>query len=113
MIEARDIANLAAKALDDKQGRDIRVRDVRGVSEVTDWTVVASGGSPPQIKALANEVQHALKEHGVSCYRRAGEAECGWVVLDYFDCIVHIFQPETREYYDIEALWGAAPVVDA
>jgi ribosome-associated protein len=111
-IKGRDIARTARRALEEKQGGDIRILDVRGLSGVTDYVVVASGSSPPHLKALVNEVQDILKKEGVRCYRKAGVPECGWLVVDYVDCVIHIFSPEARRYYEIEALWAGAPRLD-
>lgn len=98
-------------ALDTKKGADIVIRDVRGVSELADYTVVATAGSSPHLKALLNEVQHVLKDQSVPTYRRAGNPESGWLVIDYLDVVIHIFLAEVRQYYAIEALWEKAPVI--
>lgn len=99
--------------LDEKKAADIAVLDVRGASTVTDYTIIATGTSSPHIRALYDEVQHQLKQEGVSCYRRSGETEGGWMVLDYVGVIVHLFLPETRAYYALETLWDSAPATPA
>jgi ribosome-associated protein len=101
----------ARTALKDKMGRDVVVRDVRGRSPLMDYVVVATGASAPQIKAMAAETQRVLKGAGAACYRHAGTPEGGWMVLDYVDCVTHIFSPEARAYYAIEDLWPEAPLV--
>ncbi len=83
--------------------------DVKGRSTVTDTIIVASGTSQPHIRALYDDIQRQLKQDGVACYRRSGDMEGGWMVLDYVSVIVHLFLPEIREYYDLEALWEARP----
>lgn len=98
-------------ALDDKKGEQIKTLDVRDLSSVTDYYVVVTGTSPPHIKALAEEVDRALKKEGTGCFRRSGTPESGWIVVDYFDVILHIFSPEQRQYYALETLWADAPVV--
>jgi ribosome-associated protein len=85
------------------------VLDVRDRSSVADYFILVSGGSPPHLKALFDAVQHSLKESGVYCFRRTVDAPGGWMVLDYLDVVIHIFLPETRAYYGIEALWSGAP----
>lgn len=97
-----------AQALYDKQAENIRVLDVRGVSTVTDFCVVASGTSAPHLKALQRAAQGYLKEQKDARYRLSGEADSGWVLLDAFNVVAHVFVPEAREYYDIEALWKGA-----
>jgi ribosome-associated protein len=89
----------------------VAVLDMRKVSSVTDYYVIVSGTSLPHLKAMANEVQHALKQAGVYCYRRGGEADGGWVVVDYIDVVVHVFLTEVRAYYALEELWADAPRV--
>lgn len=79
---------------------------------MTDYYIVVTGGSPPHLKALFDEVQQVLKhEDGIHCYRRSGNAESGWLVLDYVDVVIHIFSRENREYYAIEDLWRGAPLL--
>ena len=102
----------ARKALDDKKGRDIVVLDVRGVSTVTDYYLIATGNSAPHVKALTEEVQVALKKEGHRAYRKAGTPESGWMIADFVDAVVHVFSPEARGYYALEQLWNDAPRVE-
>ena len=97
-----------AQALYDKQAEAIRILDVRGISTVTDICVIASGTSAPHLKALQKAAQSYLKSDTDLRYRTSGESDSGWVLLDAFNVVVHIFAPEAREYYDIEALWTGA-----
>lgn len=83
--------------------------EVRGRSSVTDYYIVATGTSSPHLKALYNGVDAALKREGSGSYRKSGDPESGWVVLDYLDVIVHILTKATREYYAIETLWQKKP----
>jgi ribosome-associated protein len=82
---------------------------VRGRSSVTDFYVVATGNSSPHLKALYNGVDTALKHEGSPSYRKSGDPEGGWVVLDYLDVIVHVLTRQAREYYALEALWQKKP----
>jgi len=91
-----------------KQGDNIRIFDVRGLSSVTDFYVVATGTSAPHLKALISETQRCMKALGVSSYRTSGESDSGWVVVDYIHVVVHVFSPEARSYYAIEKLWSTA-----
>jgi ribosome-associated protein len=96
--------------LEDKKGSQITVLDVRELSQVTDFFVLASGTSSPHLKALTAELQVRLKQDdGVRCYRHTGTPESGWMVLDYLDVVVHLFLPTVREYYALEELWSDAP----
>ena len=98
--------------MDDKKAVDIRLFDVRGISSLTDFFLVATGNSPPHLKALAEEVRHRLKDRGVIAYGSAGVPESGWVALDYVDVVIHVFLQQTRSYYAIEDLWESAPLID-
>jgi ribosome-associated protein len=103
------LAEKARAALDAKKGQNMVLLDVRESSGITDYCLIVSGSSAPHLKALANGVQRALKEDGVSSYRKAGAPQSGWMVLDYLDLIIHIFSREAREYYALEDLWASAP----
>ena len=104
-INAQEISKKIVGILEDKKGEDIQVFDVKGKSTLTDIIIVVSGNSGPHLKALAGAVQRAMKDIGDSGGRIAGDSESAWIVLDLYDVIVHVFLPEAREYYDIEALW--------
>lgn len=93
------------KALEDKKAEDVAVYDVRGRSSITDTAVVASATSAPHLRALSVAVQRAVREACGEGARISGDAESAWIVLDYFDAMVHLFLPDARAYYDIEALW--------
>ena len=112
LTEARDVALRARSLLRDKKGRDVLVFDVRGASPITDFVLIASGATPPQLKAMTNELKHGLKEAGVPLYRQSGQADDGWVVMDYVDVVVHVFLDEMRKYYAIEDLWSDLPKVE-
>ena len=103
------VAALARQALEDKLGQAIATFDLREHTTLTDVVVVVSGSSPPHLKALFESVQVRLKHDGIYCYRKSGTPESGWMVLDYVDCVIHIFAPEIRDYYGVETLWEAAP----
>jgi ribosome-associated protein len=108
-LSALDVARRVREAAEGRKGVDVVILDVRGQSSVTDYYVIASGMAPPHLKAMMNEVQHALKDAGVACYRRSGVPDDGWVVLDFVDVVMHILLKDLREYYAIEELWADAP----
>lgn len=107
-IDATTLSERARQVLDGKKGEELVVLDVRGLSSVTDYYVIATGSSPPHLRALAETLDMELKRDGVPCYRQSGAPDSGWVVLDYVDVVVHLFAPEQRRYYDIERLWADA-----
>jgi len=104
---AERIATIAA----DKKAIDIRVIDLRGIVSYTDFFVICSGNTERQVKTIADEVMRKMLESGVKAYRREGEKENRWVLLDYLDIVVHIFHAEEREFYGIERLWKDANTV--
>jgi len=84
---------------------------MRDLLVITDYFVIASGGSDRHVKTLAEEIERALKDLGQKPVRREGEQAGRWVLLDYVDFVAHVFTDEDRRYYDLERLWGDAPVV--
>ena len=104
--ESIPFAQFIASVLDDRQAEDIRIVDLQGVSSLTDAVVVASATSTPHLRALESEVAKRVREHcDNDSARISGDPESAWIVMDYFNVIVHLFLPEAREYYDIESLW--------
>ena len=95
--------------LADKKAESVVVLDMRKLSSVTDFYVIASGSSGPQLRAMSEDLAFRLKKEGPPVPRRAGSPESQWMVLDYLDVIVHVMSPESRAYYAIEDLWNDAP----
>jgi ribosome-associated protein len=111
-MDSRKLALLCRELADDKKAEDIAILDVRKVSSVTDYFVIASGTSEPHLRAIVDEITDRLRdEHGVRAKAVDGTLKAAWVVLDYFDVIVHVMRADLRERYDLEALWGDAPRV--
>jgi len=96
----------------DKQATDTLLLDVRGLCSFADYFVICSGETRRQIKAIYDEIAHALKKAEIRLHHREGTSDSGWLLLDFGDVIVHIFAPEEREFYQLGKLWGeAVPVV--
>ena len=108
-VDVEQLLENIRHSLDAKKARDVVTIDVRGLSGVTDFMIIASGSSAPHLKALINEVQKSLKAAGVQAYRRNDDHEAGWMLLDYVDVVVHIFEDDVREFYDLESIWPDAP----
>lgn len=104
-----ELAVAAARAVHSKQGRDIVILDMGELLGIVDLFVIASGGSKRQVRTLVEEAARRLKGCGRSPLRREGMDAGDWVLLDYGDLAVHIFQSEAREFYSLERLWGDAP----
>jgi ribosome-associated protein len=104
-------ARRAARAALDKKAIGLTVLDVQGVSTVTDYFLVCSGRSAPHVKTIADAIREELKEDGVRPLHTEGQAESGWVLLDYGDVLMHDYHEDTRAYYALERLWGDAPSI--
>ncbi len=111
-IKSVDLARKVAQIFADRKGFDISILDVREISSMTDLYLIVSGNSSPHLKALYDETQKELKKDGLLCYRKAGDPQGGWLILDYLNIVIHIFSKEAREYYAIEELWETAPRID-
>ncbi len=106
--KARELALTVADALDDAKCEDIIVLGVHEFSQITDFIVIASGASERQLRSAAHRAMDAGEEIGHTPFNREGEHTVGWVVIDFIDVMVHLFEPHTRALYDLEMLWGDA-----
>lgn len=103
-----EVVEKCRTALDDKKADDIKVLDVRGKSPITNYFIIATANSEPHLRALAGELERTLKDLGVKSVGRDYNTSSGWVVVDAFDFMAHIFLPEQRGLYGIESLWKDA-----
>ena len=111
-MDSRKLALLCRELADNKKAEDIVILDVRELSSVTDYFVIASGTSEPHLRAIVDEITDRLREdYGLRPKAIDGTLQAAWVVLDYFDVIVHVMRADVRERYDLETLWGDAPRV--
>jgi ribosome-associated protein len=112
-VDATTLARLAADAIADKKGQDIVLLEVGDLFVITEVFVIATGTSRPHVQSLVDRVEELLKEDaGRKPLRDEGRTEAEWVLLDYGDIMVHVFQRTSRDYYDLERLWRDAPVID-
>lgn len=113
MLEAKEMAILAAKALDDKKGKEIRVLEITELTSLADYFVICSGGSNTQINALCDNVEKLVAERsGEKPLHREGYRGGTWVLLDYGCIAVHVFNDEARAFYSLERLWQDAKEID-
>ena len=105
-LEASELAQRVVELLSDKQATDIILLDIGQVANFADYFVIASATNPRQMQALVNTLDEDLNDPGVPAIRREGDANSGWVLLDLGDVVVHLFDQETRDYYNLEALWS-------
>lgn len=110
---ARQCALIAAQAADEKKATDIMVQEVGAITSMTDYFVIATAANNHQVDAIVEEIETQLREQaGVKPASREGLEEGTWALLDYGDIVVHVFQPEARDYYRLEDLWNDCPVID-
>jgi ribosome-associated protein len=102
---------LVLEALADRKAVDALVLDLRGLCSATDYFVIVSGTSDAHVRGMADHLMVALAPQGVAPHHVEGMAQGRWVLLDYVDFVVHLFHPELRDFYQLERLWGDAPVV--
>ena len=108
-MDSRKLALLCRELADRRKAEDIVVLDVRKISSITDYFVIATGTSEPHLRAVAEEIQDKLRdEHEVRPRAVDGTLQTAWLVLDYFDVIVHVMRADVRKLYDLETLWGDA-----
>ena len=108
-MDSKKLAQLCRDFADNKKAENIVILDVRKLSSVTDYFVIASGTSEPHLRAIVEEITGQLREeHDLRPLRRDGTVHGAWVVLDFFDVIVHVMRADVRERYDLESLWGDA-----
>ena len=108
MLAPLEIATIAAKTMDDKLGRDIKVLKTAALTTLADYFVICSATSTTQIKTLADAVEAALEEKGENIHHREGYRDGGWVLLDFSSVVIHIFNDETRDFYKLEHKWADA-----
>lgn len=111
-MDSLELAREAARYLDQKKAQDVKVLQIKEISTLGDYFVVASGSSTTQVRAMADEVEFQLKQKEVTPKSVEGYQSGGWVVLDYYDVIIHLFCEDRRQFYSLERLWNDAPQVD-
>jgi len=108
---ARELAAAAARIAQHDNCQDIVVLDLRGVSPVTDYFVIATGTSDRQIRSVAEDIADHGRKIGQKLWKMAGEDTAEWLLMDFVDVVVHLFDEGHRRYYDLELMWGEVPKV--
>lgn len=111
-MTVEQMVKVAYDAIDDKLGQDISIINIGQVSSLCDYFIIATASSSRQVKAIADSVQDAFTEQGIEPREKEGYDTQTWILLDYGDIIVHVFDEENREFYNLEKLWKDAPYVD-
>lgn len=111
MEQALEMVKIAYQALDDKLAEDIRIIDIREISTIADYFIIADGNNKNQVQAMVDNVQEELHKAGFSPRQIEGYQTANWILLDYGDIIVHIFDEENRLFYDLERIWRDGSVI--
>ena len=106
------MAQIACKAIDDKKGQDIKVIDIHTVSVIADYFVIASGTNSNQVQAIVDNVEEQLGRAGFEAKQIEGNRKSSWILMDYGDVIVHVFDEENRLFYDLERIWRDGKVLE-
>ncbi|MCM1266450.1 MAG: ribosome silencing factor [Bacteroidales bacterium] len=104
-MDTKQIALLAVNALEDKKGEDVRIIDISEISTIADYFIIAGGSNKSQIQAMADNVSELLGKAGVTMRQMEGYRNANWILMDFQDVIVHIFDQENRLFYDLERIW--------
>ena len=113
MVNSFEAAQLCAEAADNKKAFDILILDLRSLTYIADYFVICSAGNTTQVAAISDGIGQVLAKAGIHPSHIEGETEATWVLMDYGDIVVHIFDEQTRIYYSLEKLWGDAPRIPA
>ena len=106
------MAQIACKAIDDKKGQDIKIIDIHNVSVIADYFVIASGTNSNQVQAIVDNVEEQLGRAGFEAKQIEGDRNSSWILMDYGDVIVHVFDEENRLFYDLERIWRDGKVLE-
>ncbi len=111
-MNSLNLSKEITKLIQNKKGYNIKILDLRKLTAISDYFVICSADSDTQVRAISEEIDDKLREQGIRCIHKEGYNTLNWVLLDYFDVIVHVFKLESRNYYRLENLWGDAPVIE-
>ena len=108
-MDAKKLTKKIVELILSKKGYDIKIMDLSKISGIADRFIICSADSDIQVKAIADEVEDKLKEDGIRNFHKEGYQTLKWVIIDYFDVVVHVFKYDARNYYNLEKFWGDAP----
>lgn len=113
MTDAKKMVLLACEALEDKKASDIKVIDIEQITTLADYFIIASGSNRNQVQAMADNVDEVLGKAGYQLKQTEGYSSANWILLDYGDIVIHLFDEENRLFYDLERIWRDGKVMDA
>ncbi len=112
-MTSKDLAEKIAELIFSKKGYDVKILDLRNLTTISDYFIICSADSDVQVKSISDEIDKTLREEGIKNWHREGLKALNWVLMDYVDVVVHIFKKDARQFYNLEKLWGDAPLVEA
>lgn len=113
MSKQRDMAKIVYDALDEKKGEDIKVIDISQITTMADYFIIANGTNQSQVQALVDNVQEKMNQAGYHVNRVEGNRDSSWILMDYTDVVVHVFDKEDRLFYDLERIWCDGVVLES
>lgn len=111
-MTGKEMAAIATKALEDKKAVDIKVIDIEKISSIADYFIIASGTNINQVQAMADNIEESLGKSGCDAKQIEGYMGGTWILMDYGDLVVHIFDEENRKFYDLERIWRDGQLID-
>ena len=112
MDNALQIVKIASEALEDKKGEELRILDIHEISSLADYFVIVNGKTKNQIQAMCEDVEEKLGRSGFLVRHKEGFESADWILMDYGDVVIHIFDRDNREFYQLEKIWGDAVTID-
>ncbi len=111
-MNSKQLAEIITNHIFNKKGYDVKILDLQKLTTMSDYFVICSADSDTQVKAIADEVTKGLRDSGIRTWHTEGYRGLNWVLLDYVDVVVHVFKKESREFYNLEKLWGDAEITE-
>jgi ribosome-associated protein len=109
-LNSKELTDKIANVIFSKKGYDVKILDLRGLTTIADYFIICSADSDIQVKSISDEIDNNLREEGIKNWHKEGLKALTWVLLDYVDVVVHIFKKDARQFYNLEKLWGDAPL---
>jgi ribosome-associated protein len=110
-LNSKDLAVKITGLMFEKKGYDVNILDLRELTSIADYFVICSADSDTQVKAIADEIDTHLKDEGIKPWHKEGYKALNWVLIDFVDVVAHVFKKDSRQFYNLEKLWGDAPSI--
>ena len=111
-MDSKQLAKKVTELIFNKKGFDVKIIDLKKLTTIADYFVICSADSDTQVKAIADEVDKTLRDEGIRSWHKEGYKGLNWVLLDFVDVVVHVFKKDSRQFYNLEKLWGDAEITD-